>query len=180
MPSTPKSAATRQRRNRTTTAAVLEASPAHHVELPGRRSAFECIAMVDRIKGCPLIGAWHDLEHFAKHEVEPHDFVPAEVAWHPMTLNWWRTIWDSPMIGEWVDADLPRLIEIAMMRDELWRTGDSKMAAEIRLQEREFGLTPLSRRSLQWEIKRVEAASRPAAVPEATPAQRRARMKALA
>ena len=134
-----KSPATRQRRNRTTTVATLEAASATRVELP-------------------------------------------EQVWHPMTLAWWETIWSSPMAGEWVDADVPGLVALAKMWDRFWladETTMSKIHAEIRMAGREFGLSPFSRRQLQWEIKRVEAAERATAAPIQTISSRRARMKVL-
>jgi len=83
--------------------------------------------------------------------------LPERTDWHDLTLAWWSTIWASPMVGEWVDADVPGLILLADLVNRYWMDGDPKIAAEIRLQQREFGLSPLSRRSLQWEVKRVEA-----------------------
>ena len=64
------------------------------------------------------------------------------------------------MADEWVDADVPGLIALAFLVDEFWRTGNREIAAEIRMQQREYGLSPLSRRSLQWEIIRVQRAER--------------------
>ena len=138
-----KSPATRQRRNRTTTLATLEAAPATRVDLPEQ---------------------------------------PPEQPWHQMTLSWWETIWSSPMAGEWVDADVPGLVALAKMWDSFWTAEVGlapKIHAEIRMASREFGLTPLSRRGLQWEIKRVEAAERATAAPIQTISSRRARMKVL-
>jgi hypothetical protein len=127
----PKPAAQRQRRNRTTTAATLEAPPARKVPLPER-----------------------DAEH----------------PWHPLTLATWEVWWASPMTAEWVDADVPGLIETAQMVDDFWRasttTDRARLRAEIRMSSREYGLSSLSRRQLQWEIKRIQATERPvAAVP---------------
>lgn len=168
----PKRPDQRQRRNRTTNAATLEAPAARKVPLPTRYSAWRCDATVDAKDGCRLTGAQHDLEHFAKAEIEPHEFVPREIEWRPMTLAWWETIWASPMAHEWVDADVPGLLALAALVDGFWSTGDAKIAAEIRLQQREYGLSPLSRRQLQWEIKRVET-GRPA--PAAPPRRHSAR-----
>lgn len=116
MPPAPKPAATRQRRNRTSTAATFEAAPAIRPDLPDRD------------------------------------------ALHPMTRMWWDTIWESPMVAEWVDADVPDLLALGALVDMFWRKPDPKLHAEIRMAGREFGLSPLSRRSLQWEVKRVEQA----------------------
>jgi hypothetical protein len=158
----PKKAAQRQRRNVTTTAAKLEAPPATKVDLPTIRwSSVRCEA-------CKLPRWHHSRRHFEEHEIEPHDFDPQPIPWRDATTRWWNTIWASPMVGEWVDADVPGLLALAVLVDEFWTFGDSKIHAEIRMASREFGLSPLSRRSLQWEIQRVEAAT-----PKAQPRPRR-------
>jgi hypothetical protein len=65
------------------------------------------------------------------------------------------------MVAEWVDADVPGLLTLAALVDEFWRRNDPKVAAEIRQQQREYGLSPLSRRQLQWEIKRLQREEAP-------------------
>lgn len=135
----PKPAALRQRRNRTTTQATIEAPPALR----------------------PQLGDGH----------------------HPRTLAWWDAIWSSPISAEWVDADVPGLLELAVLRDAFWtaETGPerAKIHAELRQGDMQFGLTPFGRRSLQWEIKRVERASTsPAAAPAPT-RRRDPRLRAL-
>lgn len=148
----PKAAALRQRQNRTSTRAKMSAPPATKTALPDRYSTWACTS-------CYLRPGRHSEEFFDKEEIAPHDFVPAKVAWNPMTLSWWATVWDSPMAGEWVDADVPGLTALAFLVDEFWRTGAAGTAAEIRLQQREYGLSPFARRALQWEILRVDAAT---------------------
>jgi len=149
----PKTAATRQRRNRTSTSATLEAPPATRVDLPTRFSSYRCV-------DCYLSVGKHTVEQFDKEEIAPHDFEPAPEVWRDLTSVWWETIWASPMAEEWVDADVPGLVALAFLVDEFWRTGNREIAAEIRMQQREYGLSPLSRRSLQWEVIRVKRASR--------------------
>lgn len=63
------------------------------------------------------------------------------------------------MAAEYISADIPGLILVAELVDR-FNYGEVALAAEIRLQRQCFGLTPLDRRRLQWEIKRVEAADR--------------------
>lgn len=111
----PKSASTRQRANRHTTATVVRASRASR----------------------PLI---------------PDDYAD-------QTQTWWSTIWDSPIAEEWVDADVPGLIALAQLIDDFWTAvpaDRAKRHAEIRMASREYGLSPFSRRQLQWEVKRLE------------------------
>lgn len=154
----PKRASQRQRTNRTSTAATLEADPAVKIDLPIRYSSWKCV-------DCYLRPGRHTEEYFDKEEIAPHDFIPAEVEWHPLTVRWWSVIWDSPMVQEWVNADVPDLVAIAFMWDNFYRLGEASIHAEIRMASREFGLSPLSRRSLQWEIHRAESVRKPPAAP---------------
>lgn len=79
--------------------------------------------------------------------------------YHDLTRQWWQIIWDSPISGEWVDADVPGLVALAQLVEDFWRADAADRAkrhAEVRMAGREYGLSPFSRRQLQWEIKRVE------------------------
>ena len=119
----PKKAATRQRRNRATTATIVEATTARRVELPAD--------------------------------------------YHDLTRAWWATIWDSPIASEWVDADVPGLVALAQLVEDFWRSPREQRAkahAEVRMASREFGLSPFTRRQLQWEVRKVEAAQSTAPV----------------
>jgi hypothetical protein len=68
----------------------------------------------------------------------------------------WRAIQRSPMVAEYLSADLPQLFILAELYEQYWRTGDVKYAAELRQQRQFFGLTPLDRRRLEWTVQRVE------------------------
>lgn len=84
---------------------------------------------------------------------------------HRLTLLTWNVWWASPLTDEWVDADVPDLVALAALVEAYWRADPAdrpKIHAEIRMAAREFGLTPMSRRSLQWEIKRLEETKKPA------------------
>lgn len=82
--------------------------------------------------------------------------------WNPLTRAWWRDVWASPMAGEYVQADVHGLYVLADLVDRYWREPSVVLAAEIRLQRQCFGLTPIDRRRLQWEVKRLEEAGRAA------------------
>ena len=122
---TPKPAAIRQRRNKTTTAARFETA-----ERP-RQSA-------------PALG---------KHPVKGQK-------WDSRTRSWWREVWSSPMAKEFLHADTDGLFMLAALVDQFWKAPNPALAAEIRLQRQCYGLTPIDRRRLQWEIVRVEEAER--------------------
>jgi hypothetical protein len=179
----PKSPSQRQRRNRSVTAATLEAMPARKEALPDVRwSSITCL-----VPGCPL-PKWHHarrwfdeieaiaLETGVPAPVQPHDFDPKPLPWRPTTLLWWQVIWASPMADEWVDADVPGLFALAILIDEFWISGDSKIHAEVRQASREFGLSPFSRRQLQWEIRRLASpVGKPPAPRKQPPSATRAR-----
>ncbi len=78
--------------------------------------------------------------------------------WHAQTRAWWADVWSSPMAPEYDDSDRQGLFLLAVLVDDFWREPTSALAAEIRLQRQCFGLTPLDRRRLQWEIDRGEKA----------------------
>ena len=102
-------------------------------------------------------------------DVETARLTPPELPdgrdWHQLTVGWWQDIWRSPMAPEFLQADVHGLILLADLVNRYWLEPSTALAAEIRLQRQCFGLTPIDRRRLQWEVKRVEAADkkRPAA-----------------
>jgi hypothetical protein len=94
-----------------------------------------------------------------------HDVVAPPLPtrlWHEQTRAWWSDLWASPMAPEYDESDRHGLFALAVLVDDFWRTEDPKLrkeiAAEIRQQRQGFGLTPIDRRRLQWEIERVDEA----------------------
>ena len=83
---------------------------------------------------------------------------PNDGPWHAMAKRWWADVWDSPMAFEFLGGDVPALFRLAALVDRFWKTGALAVASEIRLLEREFGLTPLSRRRLEWQVATAEDA----------------------
>ena len=80
--------------------------------------------------------------------------------WHPLTLAWWQRVWESPMAELYLPTDVDGLVRLAMMVDDFYHDPNPKILAEIRLQEARFGLSPLDRSRLQWEVQRGEEADR--------------------
>lgn|SRR5882672_1011302 len=83
--------------------------------------------------------------------------------WHPMVVAWWATIWRSPMASEFLESDkqggLYLLAELQQRRWTATESGDLvNLAKEIRQQEVRFGLSPIDRRRLQWEVEKAEQA----------------------
>lgn len=128
----PKPAALRQRRNRTTTAATLPT--------PADASKRAVPSLPKRTRGTG--------------------------PWHPQVTAWWKAIWRSPMAEEFLGSDmLGGLYCLAELYQRRWTetktTALVQVVAEIRQQEVRFGLTPMDRRRLQWEIPRDEAPPTP-------------------
>lgn len=98
--------------------------------------------------------------------------------WHPMTRAWWSDsvtgIWASPMAKEYDNSDVHGLFSLAMLVDDFWSAllaDDRKqLMAEIRLQSQRYGLSPIDRRRLQWEIARGEDAEKKRKAYPPTPA----------
>jgi hypothetical protein len=59
---------------------------------------------------------------------------------------------------EFMRADEPALFRLVVLVNAFWQSGKLEIAREIRLMEREFGLTPLSRRRLEWTVAQTEEA----------------------
>lgn len=140
----PKRPETRQRKNRTTTAASIDAKPAK------RRPP-----ALPRGGGGGKRGAWHE-----------------------QTRAWWKDLWRSPLEPEYVvGVDDHLLLVLAAVLDRFWHEPSKELATEVRLQAREFGLNPMARRSLQWQVKSAaakpgEPARRTAAKPSGDPRER--------
>lgn len=88
--------------------------------------------------------------------------LPADIDWHPSTLAWWDDVWASPMAPEFDESDRHGLVMLAVVVNDFWLEMklSARLAAmaEIRLQSQRFGLSPMDRRRLQWEIERTDEA----------------------
>ena len=98
---------------------------------------------------------------YVVHDVEAPE-LPGNHLWHKLTQEWWDDIWASPMAPEFDSSDRHGLFALAMLVNDFWMSESvadrTKLSAEIRLQRQCFGLTPIDRRRLQWEIERTDEA----------------------
>jgi hypothetical protein len=102
---------------------------------------------------------------------------PRKPAWHAEARRTWDDWWRSPEAAEWTQVHVSGLLRVIVLVDDFWRattSGERKaIAAEIRLQGAEFGLSPLAKRRLQWERIHQEdeetAAAKPRVAPPAPP-----------
>ena len=122
----PKPSHMRQRRNKTTTRAALIA-PARKARAP----KLPRLPTRDRGRG----------------------------AWHPRVRAWWSDVWKSPMAAEYLDVHRHGLEALAELRHQFHTAKEPgkllALHAEIRQSQRDYGLTPLDLRRLQWEVRRA-------------------------
>lgn len=100
--------------------------------------------------------------------------LPRRMAWNDQTRAWWADVWSSPMAPEFDESDRHGLNMLAVLVDDYWMAANARermpLAAEIRQQSQRFGLSPIDRRRLQWEIERTEEAQRRGARSQPAPA----------
>lgn len=96
--------------------------------------------------------------------------------WHPRTVAWWKTWRRSPLSQTFTATDWDFLLDTAVLHNELW-SGNTGVAAELRLRVAKFGASPEDRLRLKVEIAdEVEAA----VVEPRVGADRKARLVAVA
>lgn len=81
-------------------------------------------------------------------------------AYHRMTVAWWRDVWRSPMAPEFLPADIHGLFRLAVLVDAFWEKPSVQLSAEILKVGQCYGLSPLDRRRLEWEVAKVEDVQR--------------------
>lgn len=87
----------------------------------------------------------------------------APVDWSKAVKDWWITIWTSPMSNEFHESDTAQLHLACFYLHQVtnpYIKMAERLAAAAKHEAcvRNFGLTPMSRRSLQWEIEKVTEA----------------------
>lgn len=99
--------------------------------------------------------------------------------WHPEAVAWWKSAWSSPMVQEWTEADKGLVLMCLAARHSYWeafdegdRRGLPTLMNSVVAAEKMLGLSPMARRSLQWQIEQAESAE------EKTEARRKARASA--
>lgn len=93
---------------------------------------------------------------------EVPDLPERPAGWTEMTRDWWEDVWSSPMSQEWDRSDIHNVLMAAAVYDDMWTAETAKerkdAAAEYRLQRVDLGLSPYSRRRLEWTIESADEA----------------------
>jgi len=83
---------------------------------------------------------------------------PSGEDWHDMTVQFWQDLWLSPMTSEYIRADIHGLLRLLVLVDMFWRKPTVSLSGEIRLMGQLFGLSPIDRRRLEWQVVNSEDA----------------------
>lgn len=78
--------------------------------------------------------------------------------WSALTKGWWARVWASPMASQYLETDVDGLGRLAMLVNRFYEKPHQLLLAEIRQQEARFGLSPLDRSRLQWQIAQADQA----------------------
>ena len=91
--------------------------------------------------------------------------------------DWWRDVWRSPMAAVYVEADVPALGRACRLvaRESLGEASATELG-ELRQLEDRFGLSPLARRRLMWEIEQASSSDSPPSAPDDQAEARRLRL----
>ena len=138
----PKDPSTRARGNKTSTRATLRVIDPSDVHIPELPPAEDFVAS-------PFPA---DSEYYE------------EPRWNPAVVRWWRSIWSSPMSAEFSESDIHGLYLACKQLQESLNprnkpTEQAAFMTKFEQSTRNFGLNPMSRRSLQWEIDRGDEAA---------------------
>lgn len=144
----PKDAASRQRRNKASTKAVLSAVVDH--DIPPMPPAEDWLPSVFGDQG-------------QSDDADASKAYEMLTQWSPAVIRWWESIWSSPMSNEYHEADIHQLYLACFYLQQTLNpfakiTERLAAAKQHEAQVARFGLNPMSRRSLQWEIERSEEA----------------------
>lgn len=124
-------------------------------------------------------GQWKQLPANGRQGMIPEPRTERELG--PIAMQYWETLWLSPMAVTFTDADIHALTRLVVLVDDRARAesaeglleivesahgGEVEVIvgrfggdAEIRQLEDRYGLSPLARRRLQWEITQGDADS---------------------
>lgn len=89
-------------------------------------------------------------------DLPDHPQIQNGLQWEELTLAWWQSVWSSPMASQYLESDYFTLLRLAVLQDKFWKKPSNTVAAEIRMLERDFGLSPLNRKRLEWTTNAAE------------------------
>lgn len=154
---------TRQRTNKSSTKALLKLVVDH--EIPPMPPAEDWLVSIFTMSNPETDGRTKAGKAQKSTQAEQFDLDDEQgpAVWNPAVVRWWGDIWSSPMSNEFNDADVHGLylacFYLQQTLNPLLKMSDRLNASKsYEAAVKNFGLTPMSRRALQWEIEKVDAA----------------------
>jgi hypothetical protein len=96
---------------------------------------------------------------YRENEFGPDCPTEYEVPWSSTAQRYWTRLWSSPMASEFHQmSDIEGLYRLLALVELFWKKPNATLNGEIRLYEQQFGLNPLARRRLEWQIVDTEKA----------------------
>lgn len=83
--------------------------------------------------------------------------VSQQFDWPARTREWWQMWADSPLAEDFTSNDWSELLDTAVIHAKFW-SGDTKLAAELRLRTSLFGATPVDRARLKIQFAAADEA----------------------
>lgn len=106
--------------------------------------------------------------------------LPADVGWHPRTVEWWQMWQRAPQSEMFTESDWSFLLDTAYMHHQYWSKGAWTLAAELRLRVAKFGQTPEDRARLRMVFADADEKDEKRAAKQASSARdRRGPLKAV-
>jgi hypothetical protein len=93
-----------------------------------------------------------------RHNTPPLPPCTHAEGWHDLAVAFWNNVWTSPMADQMLWADLDGMYILVDLINRYWHKPSGVLAAEIRMQRQAYGLTPLDRRRLEWQVEQAEDA----------------------
>lgn len=76
--------------------------------------------------------------------------------WPDATKRWWKTWGEEPLAQDFTATDWDFLLDTAQLHARLWRFGDTRVVAELRLRVAKLGATVEDRQRLRIEYTSVQ------------------------
>lgn len=111
-------------------------APKEHRTNPAKDPVLEPIEITDEVHGSPL----------------PANLLPEGESWHPQTVAWWEAMRRWPLLKTQPDLSWNYLVDTAYMHHRMWVDGNMKLAAEVRIRQAKFGVTPEDQMRLKIKV----------------------------
>lgn len=83
-------------------------------------------------------------------KMPPH---PTGQKWKAQVLDYWKNFTSSPVVKEYLVTDLTLVYRYCILYQDFLQTPTPALSGELRMLERELGMSPLARLRLEWQVE---------------------------